>query len=109
MPDAAAPTFAMVPETVRSAGAFVQQTAEALVSGVHSADTEVQGLTATWKGAAADAYLAAWEDTRKAAVEVLEALRAMADLLGVTAASITDQDTTRAAATTARVSSLDLP
>ncbi|WP_084526732.1 WXG100 family type VII secretion target [Nocardia vaccinii] len=109
MPDASASTFVMVPDTVRSAGAFVRQTAESLVSGVHSADSEVQGLTATWKGGAADAYVAGWEETRKAALEVLDALHTMADLLGVTAAAITDQDATRAAATTARVSSLDLP
>lgn len=104
----AASEFTIVPDTVRSTGAFVQQTAEALVSGVRSADSEVQGLTATWRGAAGDAYVEAWEESRKAALEVLEALHTMADLLGVTAASITDQDTTRAA-TTARVSSLDLP
>ncbi|MQY20445.1 WXG100 family type VII secretion target [Nocardia macrotermitis] len=106
---AAAAEFAIVPETVRSTGTYVQQTAEALVSGIHSADAEVQGLMSTWHGAAADAYLAAWEDTRKAALEVLDALHTMADLLGVTAASITDLDTARADATTARVSSLDLP
>ncbi|WP_067664713.1 WXG100 family type VII secretion target [Nocardia miyunensis] len=107
MPEAT--SFTMVPETVRAAGTYVQQTAEALVSGVHNADSEVQGLTATWKGAAADAYVAGWEETRKAALEVLDALHTMADLLGVTAASITDQDTTRATATAQRVSSLDLP
>lgn len=109
MSDASATTFAMVPDTVRSAGAFVQQTAESLVAGIHSADSEVQGLASTWKGAAADAYAEGWEDTRKAALEVLEALHTMAELLGMTAASITDQDTSRADATTARVSSLDLP
>lgn len=106
---AQASSFTMVPETVRSAGTYVQQTAEALVSGVHSADTEVRGLESTWKGAAADAYTAGWAEARKAAVEVLDALNTMADLLGVAATSITDQDTTRASATSARVSSLDLP
>ena len=101
--------FAMVPDTVRSAGAFAQQTAESLASGVRSADAEVQGLTATWKGGAADAYVAAWEDTRKAALEVLDALKTMAELLGVSATAVAELETARAAATTARVSSLDLP
>jgi WXG100 family type VII secretion target len=104
-----APAFAMVPDTVRSAGAYVQQTAAALVQGIHTADADIRDLTATWKSAAADAYVAGWEETRKGALEVLEALNTMADLLGVSAASIADTDTTRAAATTTATSSLDLP
>lgn len=75
--------FTVVPEHVRDAGQFVQQTAHALISGVRSADAEVQGLMATWKGGAADAYLTGWEEARRAAVDVLEALQTMADLLGV--------------------------
>ncbi|WP_305779822.1 WXG100 family type VII secretion target [Nocardia nova] len=81
-PDAAA-EFALVPEHVRDAGQFVQQTAHALISGVRSADTEVQGLMATWKGSAADSYLTGWEEARQAAVDVLETLQTMAELLGV--------------------------
>jgi hypothetical protein len=52
MTDSQAPTttFAVVPAEVTDAGRFVQQTAEALVNGIRSADAEVQGLMSTWKG-----------------------------------------------------------
>ncbi|MFI5783731.1 WXG100 family type VII secretion target [Nocardia sp. NPDC051570] len=92
MTDQASTSFAVVPAAVQDAGRFVQATAEALVSGIHSADREIQGLMGTWRGQAASAYMAGWEETRKGALEVLEALDRMAELLGVTAVTFTDTD-----------------
>lgn len=95
MTDSPAPAaLAVVPAEVADAGAFVQQTADALIGGIRSADTEVQDLMATWKGPAADAYLVGWEEVRQGAMDTLQALSSMADLLGVTAATFdrTDQD-----------------
>ncbi|MEG8182582.1 WXG100 family type VII secretion target [Nocardia terpenica] len=84
--------LAVVPAEVADAGRFVQETAENLIRGIHSADADVQGLMDTWKGQAADAYIGGWEETRTAALEVLDALSAMAELLGVSAARFTETD-----------------
>ncbi|WP_433729167.1 WXG100 family type VII secretion target [Nocardia sp. CA-129566] len=100
-------TFSIVPDHVASAGQYVQQTAETLVNGVRSADTDVQGLMSTWKGTAADAYVAGWEETRDGALDVLEALNTMAELLGVVSTEYKATDTTNA--NDFRQSSLDLP
>lgn len=101
--------FAIVPAEVSDAGKFVQQTATALVNGIRSADSEIQGLMSTWKGRASAAYLAGWEEARDGAVDVLEALETMAELLGVTAVSAAEVDDRNAADTAAIGSSLDLP
>ncbi|MCM6773940.1 hypothetical protein NDR87_10705 [Nocardia sp. CDC159] len=34
--------LAIIPENVQDAGRFVQDTAQALVSGIHTAETEIQ-------------------------------------------------------------------
>ncbi|MGY0500863.1 WXG100 family type VII secretion target [Nocardia sp. FBN12] len=111
MADAQTPptAFAVVPAEVSDAGKFVQQTATALVNGIRSADSEIQGLMSTWKGRAASAYLAGWDEARDGAVDVLEALETMAELLGVTAVSAAGVDDRNAADTAAIASSLDLP
>lgn len=88
----AQPTFSVVPAEVQDAGRFVQETAEALVGGIRAADSEISGLMATWRGGAADAYLAGWEEGKKGALEVLDALKAMAELLGVVAVNYADVD-----------------
>ncbi|MGA4792252.1 WXG100 family type VII secretion target [Nocardia sp. AB354] len=84
--------FSVVPAEVRDAGKFVQMTATALVNGIRSADSEINGLMTTWKGTAADSYLSGWEETKKGALEVLDSLATMADLLGVVAVSYADVD-----------------
>jgi WXG100 family type VII secretion target len=109
MADTQATEFSVVPSTVTDAGKFAQDTATELRNGIRSADTEVQTLMTTWKGNAADAYLAGWEETKKGALEVLDALANMAELLGVTAVSYTDIDDRRAADTATVTSSLNLP
>jgi WXG100 family type VII secretion target len=101
--------FALVPTAVQDTGTFVRDAATSLRNGVRSADTEVQNLMTSWKGAAADAYYAGWEETKKGALEVLDALATMADLLGVTAVSFADLDRRRAADTARVTRSLNLP
>ncbi|QIS18744.1 WXG100 family type VII secretion target [Nocardia terpenica] len=99
--------LAVVPTEVADAGRFVQETAENLIRGIHSADADIQGLMDTWHGTAADTYLKGWEETRRGALEVLDALSAMADLLGVTAATFTETDQGNAQLLQ-RISSLNL-
>ncbi|MEV6059350.1 WXG100 family type VII secretion target [Nocardia asteroides] len=106
---APATVFAVVPAEVADAGKFVQQTATALVNGIRSADNEIQGLTATWKGRAADAYLAGWQEARDGAVDVLEALETLAELLGVTAVAASEVDVRNAAETAALGNSHSVP
>jgi WXG100 family type VII secretion target len=95
---AASPTaaFALVPEHVSDAGRYVQQTAQNLISGVRSASAEVDGLMSSWRGAAATAYAAAWDETHAAALDVFESLAGMADLLGVVVDRTAATDTTNA-------------
>lgn len=101
--------FAVIPAAVTDAGKFTQDTATALRNGIRSTDSEIQALMTTWKGQAAAAYLAGWEETKKGALDVLEALAGMADALGVTAVAFTDIDDRRAADTAHVTSSLNLP
>lgn len=91
-PQGSAAAFTAVPTEVQDAGKFVQLTAEALVNGIRSADSEVVGLMSTWKGAAADAYLTGWDEAKTGALEVLDALAVMAELLGVVAVSYASVD-----------------
>ncbi len=104
----ASASFEVVPAAVSDTGKFVQETASALVNGVRSADSEVQGLMSTWRGQAATAYGEGWEEVRKGALEVLDSLQTMADLMGVTATSFADLDAERAAKTAQVTSSLNL-
>lgn len=99
--------LAVVPTEVADAGRFVQETAENLIRGVRSADADIQALMDTWQGKAADTYLMGWEEARKGALEVLGALSAMADLLGVSAAKFTETDSGNAQLLQ-RISSLKL-
>ncbi|WP_158675555.1 WXG100 family type VII secretion target [Nocardia stercoris] len=89
--------FAIVPTDVSDAGKFAQDTATNLIAGIQSADADVKALEATWKGNAARAYIIGWESARAAAVEVLDALTAMGELLGVTVAQLDAQDARNAA------------
>ncbi|MGQ4598686.1 WXG100 family type VII secretion target [Nocardia sp. R6R-6] len=101
----AATTFALVPEHVSDAGRYVQQTAASLTDGLRAASAEVDGLTSSWRGQAATAYAAAWDETHTAAISVWEALADMAELLGV----VVDRATTTDTAAANTYSSLSLP
>ncbi|MGW4325756.1 WXG100 family type VII secretion target [Nocardia sp. NPDC004573] len=96
--------FAVVPEHVSDAGRYVYDTAQTLIAGVRSTDTEVEALLAAWRGPASDAYAAGWSEVRQGAVDVLEALSEMAEALGVVSARLDVVDQTRATNF-----SLDLP
>ncbi|MBF6124811.1 WXG100 family type VII secretion target [Nocardia brasiliensis] len=97
--------FAVVPAEVTDAGRFVQLTAESLVNGLRSVGTDVEVLLGSWKGTSADAYRSGWAETKHGADTVLEALSAMAEMLGVTSQVLQDHDQARAQQT----SSLELP
>ncbi|MFD0363565.1 WXG100 family type VII secretion target [Nocardia sp. GCM10030253] len=97
--------FDVVPAEVTDAGRYVQLTAEELVNGLRSIDADVNRLLENWTGNAATSYRSGWDETRKGAETVLEALATLAELLGVVADTHVDLDTQRAAST----SSLDLP
>ncbi|MFI9508402.1 WXG100 family type VII secretion target [Nocardia sp. NPDC052566] len=85
--------LAMVPENVSNAGQFVSETAQALADGIRSADAEVAQLMSSWRGTAASAYWQGWSETRQGALQVFDALREMAELLGVTVTTTIDTDT----------------
>lgn len=91
-PGESASELEVVPEHVADAGRFVQLTADELVNGLRSLDTDVAGLLESWKGTSANTYRAGWAETKQGAVEVLEALATIAELLGVNSQTFTDQD-----------------
>lgn len=75
----------VVPDHVVEAGRFVREASSELSSGLESVARDVEQLLGTWHGQAADAYESGWSDVQEGAREVLDALTAMSELLGVTA------------------------
>jgi WXG100 family type VII secretion target len=98
-------TFALVPDHVSDAGRYVQQTAANLTNGLRSASAEVDGLMASWRGQAANAYAGAWDQTHTAALGVFDALADLAELLGV----VVDRAAATDTATADGFGSLSLP
>ncbi|KAA0018530.1 WXG100 family type VII secretion target [Antrihabitans cavernicola] len=88
----------VVPEEVTSVGRFAYEIAEQLRSGSTRLDGEVQGLSATWRGSAADSYRSGWDEMHHGAVQVWDALFQMAEKLGVTADTYRTQDSASASA-----------
>ncbi|WP_280458131.1 WXG100 family type VII secretion target [Nocardia carnea] len=88
------PGLQVIPDHVLDAGRFVQLTADQLVNALHSLDTDIDAVLAVWKGHSANAYRSGWDETKRGAVEVLEALSTIAELLGVTTESFVEQDDT---------------
>lgn len=84
--------FQVVPAEVTDAGRFVQLTAEELINGIRVLDTGVTNLLTTWKGNAADQYSLGWEEARAGAVDVLEALQLIAELLGISGTDYANMD-----------------
>lgn len=84
--------FQVVPAEVTDAGRYVQLTAEELINGIRTLDSEVAGLLTTWKGGSANQYGLGWEEVRAGAKDVLQALQSMAELLGVAGADYTNVD-----------------
>ncbi|MFC4123334.1 WXG100 family type VII secretion target [Nocardia rhizosphaerae] len=84
----------IVPDDVQAFAREAYRIAEELRSASGSLDTEVQGLTSTWKGAAADSYLAGWDEMHRGALDVWDTLFILAERLGITAENFraTDDD-----------------
>ncbi|WP_158607849.1 WXG100 family type VII secretion target [Nocardia panacis] len=101
--------FAMVPESVRGAGEFIVATAQALMEGFRAADAEVRGLRASWRGTAADAYGAGWEQVHRGALAAFDALKELATALGACAEAVAAVDARRAEVQRNYMSSLVLP
>lgn len=97
--------FAIVPGEVTDSGVYIQQVAESLINGLGTLDREVATVLGNWKGAAAEAFGDGWTETRKGAADVLNALAAMGELLGVASKALVSQD----ALNSGTLSSLDLP
>ncbi|MFC9966052.1 WXG100 family type VII secretion target [Nocardia ignorata] len=95
----AAGVVGVVPDDVQGFGREAYRIAEELRSASASLDTEVQGLTATWKGAAADSYLAGWDEMHRGALDVWDTLYVLAERLGITAENFRATDDDNAAAT----------
>ncbi|MGY0500189.1 WXG100 family type VII secretion target [Nocardia sp. FBN12] len=73
--------FDVVPAEVSGAGRYVQLTAQELVNGLRAIDADVNRLLENWTGNSATAYRVGWDETRRGAQTVLEALATMAELL----------------------------
>ncbi|WP_084654210.1 WXG100 family type VII secretion target [Nocardia altamirensis] len=100
-----APELWAVPSEVADAGTFVRQASESLVNGLRSVDADVNRLLEFWQGGLSDSYRTGWEETRAAAMTVLESLATMAESLGVSSARYDRTDGANAQS----LSSLDLP
>ncbi|MGW0252661.1 WXG100 family type VII secretion target [Nocardia goodfellowii] len=85
--------LSVVPAEVSDTGQFVKLTAEELVAGVKSIDRDIEHLMSSWTGDGANAYVQGWQETRQGALEVLQALDRLADLLGVSSRRYTATDT----------------
>lgn len=95
----------VVPGDVQSFGRVAYRMAEELRSGSVALDGEVRELMSTWKGAAASSYDEGWGEMHRGAIEVWDALFALAEKLGVTAANYRQTDAEFGSA----LNSLELP
>lgn len=86
------PSIQVVPDHVLDAGKFVQLTADSLVKALQDLDTDIDAVLEVWKGNSANTYRAGWDETKQGAVQVLEALATIAELLGVTTQTFVEQD-----------------
>ncbi|MEU4314479.1 WXG100 family type VII secretion target [Nocardia sp. NPDC024068] len=91
-PADSAPVIQVVPDHVLDAGRFVQLTADQLVNALRDLDVDIDGVLEVWKGNSATAYRAGWDETKQGAIQVLEALSTIAELLGVTTQTFVEQD-----------------
>jgi WXG100 family type VII secretion target len=88
--------FEVAPDDVRDFEMTAYLVASQLRSASAILDGEVQGLAATWKGAASASYQAGWSELHSGAVEVWDALFELAAKLGVTADTFTATDVSSA-------------
>ncbi|WP_063006200.1 WXG100 family type VII secretion target [Nocardia salmonicida] len=84
--------FSIIPDHVQNAGQYIQQTAQSLLLGVRATDTGVDGLLEAWQGPASESFRTGWSEVCTGVAGVLEALAVMADALGVTSVTLSEQD-----------------
>ena len=88
----ATPAIQVVPDHVLDAGKYVQLTADNFVKALRDLDIDIDAVLEEWKGNSAGAYRAGWDETKQGALQVLEALATIAELLGVTTSTFVEQD-----------------
>lgn len=84
--------------SMTDAAGFLRQIASTVTDAVRRMDTDVQGLQATWGGPAAIKFGAGWDEVCRGAIDVLDSLGEMADLLGVNSDEFDGADDALAAA-----------
>ncbi|MGY4099568.1 type VII secretion target [Nocardia sp. R16R-3T] len=98
--------LSVVPEQVREVGTYVYELAETLRTALDSAATDVDAVAnGSWTGGLASEFADGWSDVRDGGGQIITALAAMAEKLGVTADTYQASDESNASST----SSLDLP
>lgn len=75
--------IAVDPAAMADAATFFASMATTLINAVKDVDANMKYLQGTWHSAAATAYAGGWEEARTGALEVLESLGDMAELMGV--------------------------
>ncbi|MFE9327750.1 type VII secretion target [Nocardia sp. NPDC052278] len=107
-PPASSNRLSVVPEQVRDVGKYVYELAEKLCTALDSATTDVDAVAnGSWTGGLAAEFADGWSDVRDGGGQIITALAAMAEKLGVTAETYQTLDESNAS--TLNTSSLDLP
>ncbi|MFD4407399.1 WXG100 family type VII secretion target [Nocardia sp. NPDC058499] len=101
------------PGAMADAAQFFASMATTLINAVKDVDNHMTALQGSWRSRAATAYGGGWEEARTGALNVLEALGDMAEVLGVNGLEFTGTDddlsgTVAAAAAAAAPSSLNI-
>ncbi|WP_084533508.1 WXG100 family type VII secretion target [Nocardia fusca] len=81
------------PGAMADAAQFFSSMATTLINAVKDVDSNMEHLLGTWRSTAATAYAGGWDEARTGALEVLEALGDMAELLGVNGLDFEGTDT----------------
>ncbi|MFR9753280.1 WXG100 family type VII secretion target [Nocardia sp. 004] len=100
-----ASSLSIVTEDVEALGRLAFDIASQCRDGYSALAVDVRDVLESWTGNNAGAFAAGWEEFHQGAVQVWDALFALAEKLGITAETVRRTDRVFAAA----VSSLDLP
>jgi WXG100 family type VII secretion target len=71
------------PAAMADVAQFYASTATTMINAVRDVDSQVGYLMSTWRSRAATAYASGWDEARTGALDVLESLGDMAELMGV--------------------------
>ncbi|MGV9676518.1 WXG100 family type VII secretion target [Nocardia sp. NPDC003482] len=89
----------VVPDDVQDVGQYVYTIADTLRQALDAAAREVSTLLESdWTGDAADEFRTGWDETRDGGTQLMQALSALAEKLGVTAENYRKSDTDSATA-----------